>query len=96
MNNRDKLCRTPDGRYRVGAFIARDAHGRFVAEVLVALKGVDQEVLPVSAQRLPPEAAFEDAAREAREWAFQHLPRIYEFDPQDLEVELLHGAAVFT
>lgn len=96
MNNRDRLCRTRDGRFRAGVFIGRDTRGCFCAEVLVALKGVGQEIVTASAQCLQSQATFEDAAKEAREWALEHLPRIFEFDAQDLAVELLRDTAVFT
>ena len=34
-SNRDRLRRTPDGRYEVGVYIEKDKYARYVAQVLV-------------------------------------------------------------
>lgn len=95
--NRDRLYRTPDGRYLAGVAITQDALGRFVAEVFVARKGIKHgEIISLPALRLPPEATFENAARKAREWALTRLPRIFGFTSQDLAVELLGDDREFT
>jgi len=96
-HNRDKLCRTPDGRYRAGVFVVEDPAGRFRAQVLVARKGVGPgEIIALPAQRLPPQATFEDAVGAARAWALEHLPQIYECAPDDVSLELLQDAPEFT
>ena len=64
--NRDNFRRTPDGRYEAGVYIAGDGYGRFVAEVLLSRKGVnDGEVITLQANRLPPESTWGAAASKA-------------------------------
>ena len=90
-HNRDRLRRTRDGLYEVGVYIKKDKHDRFVAQVLVALKGdlVACEVVTGRATALPADTTFEAAAERSFAWALEHVPRVFQVDPGELKVELL-------
>ena len=45
-----------------------------------------------SSLTLPPEPTFELAAMKAREWALEYIPKVFEIDEEDLDVELLKRA----
>ncbi len=87
---RDRLRRTRDGRYEVGVYIEKDKYARFVARVLVPLRGAGDAVAVTHlAKTIGPMLAYDDVAKAAHAWALEHIPLMYHFGPEDLEITLL-------
>ncbi len=85
-SGRERLRRTADGRFECGVFIEKDKYAQYVAHVLVANR---HESVTHQAKVMAPEPTFELAAMAAREWAKDHITKIFEVKKEDLVFTLL-------
>ena len=85
---RERLRRTPDGRYEVGVYIEKDKYAKYVAQVLIGY-GYNCDPYTVLAREMEPTYTFEESAIAAREWIKEHITKIYEVKWEDMVVTLL-------
>ena len=84
-----KLWRLPDGRYLAGVHVVRNERAQYIAQVYLARKDGAGGILTDLAKVLGAVGTSEAAMHVGREWALAHLPGIYQFPPEDLEIRLM-------
>ncbi|MDA0334265.1 MAG: hypothetical protein O2782_03775 [bacterium] len=67
----------------------RNDKAQYIAHVYLARKNGDGGILTDLAKVLPAVDTSEAAMHVGREWALAHLPGIYQFAPEDLEIRLM-------